>query len=162
MWVGRGYLDRKDMTLWSLGMYGNIGNKTKSYQILRKFLLLFIFHAFWPYKTGLPCFLVRWPYKAGFPCFLALQPFKAGFPCFMICFPFCSELLGFCPRADRVRTILWIITECLALNLAASDFSCSDWINHPTRFMRKTLWRCRYPRVPYLLLEAVQSVTSKL
>ena len=66
------------MTLWNLKMYGYIGCKTKSYQILRGFLLLFIFYAFWPYKVGFPCFLAFWPYKAGFPCFLTFWPYKAG------------------------------------------------------------------------------------
>ena len=71
------------MTLRSLKTYGYIGSKTKSYQILREFLLLFIFHAFWPYKAGLPCFLALWPYKAGLPCFLALWLYKTGLPCFL-------------------------------------------------------------------------------
>ena len=42
----KGRVDRMGMTLQSLKIYGYIGCKTKSYQILRKFLLLFIFHAF--------------------------------------------------------------------------------------------------------------------
>ena len=61
------------MTLQSLKTYGYIGSKTKSYQILRGFFLLFIFHVFWPYKAGLPCFLTFWPYKAGLLCFLNQQ-----------------------------------------------------------------------------------------
>ena len=56
-YVSKGILDRMDMILQSLETYGYIGSKTKNYQILRGFLLLFIFHAFWPYKVGLPCFL---------------------------------------------------------------------------------------------------------
>ena len=139
------------MILRSLKTYGYIGNKTKSYQILRRFFLLFIFHAFWPYKAGLSCFLALWPYKAGLPCFLTLWPYKADLPCFLICIPFCWELLDLCSRANLVPTIPWIITECLAIYLAASDFSRSDQINHPTISMRKTLWRRRYPIVPYLL-----------
>ena len=71
------------MTLWSLETYEYIGSKTKSYRILRGFLLLFIFPAFWPYKAGLLCFLVFWPYKAGLLCFLAFWPYKAGLPCFL-------------------------------------------------------------------------------
>ena len=146
------------MTLWSLGTYGYIGSKTKSYWILREFLLLFIFYAFWPYKTGLPSFLACWLYKAGVPCFFALWPSKAGFPCFLICFPFCWELLGLYPRADRVPTIPWIITECLALHLAALDFFYSDRITHPTKFMRRTLWRRRHLTVPYLLRLASHAI----
>ena len=126
-------------------MYGYIGSKTKSYRILRGFLLLFIFHAFWPYKAGFPCFLVFWPCKAGLSCFL-------------ICFPFCWELLGLCPRADRVSTISWIITECLAIYLGALDFFCSDRINHPTRSIYRTLWRRRRPTVPYLLRPASYAI----
>ena len=152
-------------------MYGYIGSKTKSYWILRGFFLLFIFYAFWPYKTGLlcflafwpykaglPCFLALWPYKAGFPCFLALWPYKAGLSCFLIYFPFCWELLGLCPKADRIQTIPWIITECFALQLAALDFSYSDRINHPTRSMRRTLWRHRHPKVPYFLRLASRAI----
>ena len=42
--IGRkGIEDKIGMTLQSLEMYGYIGNKTKSYQIQRGFLLLFIF-----------------------------------------------------------------------------------------------------------------------
>ena len=44
------------MTLQSLETYGYIDSKTKSYRILRGLLLLFILHAFWPYKVGLSCF----------------------------------------------------------------------------------------------------------
>ena len=124
--VNRIIFSRMSMTLQSLEMYGYIDSKTKSYWILRGFLLLFIFHAFWPYKVGLSCFLALWPYKVGFSCFL-------------IYFPFCWELLGLYPRADCVPTILWIITECLAIYFTASDFSCSNRINHPTRSMHRTL-----------------------
>ena len=41
--MSRKILDRTGMTLRSLKMYGYIGSKTKSYQIQREFLLLFIF-----------------------------------------------------------------------------------------------------------------------
>ena len=41
--MGRGYLGKKGMTLRSLKTYGYIDSKTKSWQILRGFLLLFIF-----------------------------------------------------------------------------------------------------------------------
>ena len=41
--VSKRMLGRMGMTLWSLETYGYIGSKTKSYQILREFLLLFIF-----------------------------------------------------------------------------------------------------------------------
>ena len=146
------------MTLWSLKTYGYIGCKTKSYQILRIFLLLFIFHAFWSYKAGLPCFLALWPYKAGLPCFLTFWPYKAGLPYFLICFSFCWELLDLCPRAHCVPTILWIITECLVIHFAASNFSRSDRINHPIRSMRSTLWRRRHPTVPYLLRPASRAI----
>ena len=151
------------MTLWSLETYGYIGSKTKSYQILRRFLLLFIFHAFWPYKAGLPCFLTLWPYKAGLPCFLALWPYKAGLLCFLICFPFCWELLCLCPRADRVPTILWIITECLAIHLAASDFSRNDRINYPTRSCVESYEDVDIPQCrTYCIQQAVQLVISEL
>ena len=83
MWVGRRYLDKRGMTLRSFETYGYIGSKTKSYQILRGLLLLFIIYAFWPYKAGFPCFLVFWPYKANLPYFLAFWPYKAGLPCFL-------------------------------------------------------------------------------
>ena len=48
-WCYKGHVDRKEvedrisMTLQSLEMNRYIGNKTKSYQIQREFLLLFIF-----------------------------------------------------------------------------------------------------------------------
>ena len=138
-WIRRGYLDKRGMTLQSLKTYGYIGSKTKSYQILRRFLLLFIFYVFWPYKAGLSCFLTFWPYKVGLSCFLAFWPYKANLPCFLICFLFCWELLGLCPRANCVPTILWIITDYLAIYLTASDFFCSDRINHLTRFMCRML-----------------------
>ena len=146
--------------LWSLKTYGYNYSKTKSYWILRKFLLLFIFHAFWPYKAGLPCFLALWPYKAGLPCFFALWPYKAGLPWFLICFPFCWKLLGLCLRADYVLTIPWMITECLAIHLAALNFFRSDRINHPTRSMCRTLWRRRHPTVPYLLHPASRVISN--
>ena len=146
------------MTLRSLETYGYIDSKIKSYRILRGFLLLFIFHVFWPYKAGLPCFLALWPYKAGLLCFLTLWPYKAGFPCFLICFPFCWELLDLCPRANRVPTIPWIITKCLTIHLAASNFSHSDRINHPTRSMRRTLWRHWHLIVMYLLHPASRAI----
>ena len=38
----------ESMTLWNLKIYRSNYNKAKSYQILKKFLLLFIFHAFKP------------------------------------------------------------------------------------------------------------------
>ena len=91
---------RIGMTLRSLETYGYIGNKTKSYQILRGFFLLFIFHAFWPYKTGLPCFLALRPYKAGLPCFLTLRPYKAGLPCFLTLTPYKVGLLCFLIRSS--------------------------------------------------------------
>ena len=156
--MSRRIFNRMGMTLRSLETYGYIGSKTKSYQILRGFLLLFIFHVFWPYKTGFLCFLALWPYKAGLPCFFTLRPYKAGLPCFLICFPFCWELLGLCPRADHIPTIPWIITKCLTLHLTALDFFCSDRINHPMSFMRRTLWRRRHPTVPYLLRPASRAI----
>ena len=55
--MSRKILDRISMTLWSLETYGYIDSKTKSYRILRRFFLLFIFYVFWPYKASLPCFL---------------------------------------------------------------------------------------------------------
>ena len=143
--VSRKILDRMGMTLRSLEMYGYFDSKTKSYQILKGFFLLFIFHVFWPYKVGLPCFLTFWPYKAGLPYFL-------------ICFPFCWELLGLCLGADRVSTISWIITECLAIYFTASDFSHNDWINYPTKSMHRTLWRHQYSTVPYLLRPASYTI----
>ena len=146
------------MTLRSLKTYGYISSKTKSYQILRGFLLLFIFHAFWPYKADLPFFLALRPYKAGFPCFFALWPYKAGLPCFLICFPFYWEPLGLCSRVDRVPTIFWIITKCLVIYLAALDFFCSDQINHPTRSMRKTLWKRWHLTMQYLLHPASRAI----
>ena len=147
------------MTLQSLKTYGYIDSKTKSYQILRGFLLLFIFHAFWPYKAGLPYFLAFWPYKAGLLYSFVFKPYKAGLQWFLICFSFCCELLGLCLRADRVLTIPWIITEYLAIYFAALDFFCSDRINHPTRFMRRTLWRRQHPTVPYLLRPASYAIS---
>ena len=51
-WVGREYLSRKGMTLWSLKTYGCIGSKTKSYQIQKGFLLLFIFLSSRPWPSG--------------------------------------------------------------------------------------------------------------
>ena len=149
-WVGRGYLDRKSMILRSLKTYGYIDSKTKSYWLLRRFLLLFIFHAFWPYKAAFLCFLIFWSYKAGLLCSLAFWPYKVGLPCFLICFPIYWELLGLCPRADRVPTIPWIITECLAIYFVVLDFFCSDRINHPTRFICKMQWRHWHPTVQYL------------
>ena len=133
------------MTLQSLETYGYIGSKTKSYRILRGFLLLFIFYTFWPYKAGILCFLAFWFYKAGLPCFL-------------ICFPFCWELLGLCQRVDRVPTIPWIMTKCLTIHFAASDFSCSNRINHPTRSMHRMLWRRWYPTMPYMLCSASRAI----
>ena len=58
--VSRRISSRMGMTLRSLETYGYIDSKTKSYQIKRGFLLLFIFfqtlafrlHAFWPYYFG--------------------------------------------------------------------------------------------------------------
>ena len=41
--VSRRMLGRVGMILWSLEIYGYIGSKIKSYRILRRFLLLFIF-----------------------------------------------------------------------------------------------------------------------
>ena len=136
------------MTLRSLKTYGYIDSKTKSYWILRGFLLLFIFHAFWPYNASLPCFFAFWPYKAGLPCFL-------------ICFPFCYKLLGLWPKADRIPAISWIITKCLAIHPAASDFSHSDRINHPTRSMHRTLWRRWRPTMPYLLHPASRAIGNQ-
>ena len=169
--VSKRIFNRMGITLRSLETYGYIGSKTKSYRILREFLLLFIFYAFWPYKAGLPCFLALWPYKAGlpcffalwpyktgFPCFLALWPYKVGLPCFLICFPFCWELLGLCPRADRVPTIPWIITKCFAIHFAALGFFRSNRINHLIRSMCKTLWRRRHPTLPYLLHSASRTI----
>ena len=146
------------MTLRSLETYGYIGSKTKNYLILRGFLLLFIFHAFWPYKVSLPCFLALWPYKASLPCFFTFWPYKAGLSCFLICFPFCWELLGLCPRADCILIIPWIIIECLVIYLAALDFSRSDRINHSMRSMHRTLWKRRHPTVPYLLRLASRAI----
>ena len=70
------------MTLWSLETYGYISSKTKNYQILRGFLMLFIFYTFWTYKAGLPYFLAFWPYKSGLPYFLEFWPYKVSLPCF--------------------------------------------------------------------------------
>ena len=80
-----------------------------------------------------------------------LRPSFSGLSEFSDLFPnksFCWELLGLCPRADRVPTISWIITKCLFIHLAASDFFYSDRINHPTRSKRRTLWKCQHPRRP--------------
>ena len=145
------------MTLRSLEMYGYIDSKTKSYRIQREFLLLFIFHAFWPYKTGLPCLLNQ-------QAFLLITLFRtsfSGFSEFPDLFsnkPFCWELLGLCLRVNCVSTISWIITKCLAIHLAALDFSQSDRINHPTRSMRRTLWKRQYPTVLYLLRSASRAI----
>ena len=131
-------------------MYGYIGNKTKSYQILREFLLLFIFYAFWPYKASLPCFINQ-------QALLLITFFRfslSGFSEFSDLFPnqpFCWELLGLCPRVGRVSTIPWIITECLIIHFVAMDFSHNDRITHPIRSMCRTLWKRRHPTVPYLL-----------
>ena len=146
------------MTLQNLETYRYIGSKSKSYWILREFLLLFIFHAFWPYKAGLSCFLVFWPYKAGLLCFFAFWLYKACFPYFLICFPFYWELLGLCLRVNWVPTISWIITEYLTIYLAALDFFYSDQINHPTRSMHIMLLKCRHPIVPYLLRPASRAI----
>ena len=152
-WVGRKYLDKKGMTLQSLETYGYISSKTKSYQILRGFFLLFIFHAFWPYKASFPCFFAFWPYKVGLPCFFHQQtlllitlfrPSLSGFSKFLDLFlnkPFYWEFLDLCPKADCIPTIPWIITKCLIIHLAASNFFHSNQINHPTRSMCRTLWR---------------------
>ena len=43
MWIEKGYLGRRGMTLQSLKTYEYLGSKTKSYQSLKEFLLLFIF-----------------------------------------------------------------------------------------------------------------------
>ena len=110
----------------------------------------FIFHAFWSYKAGLLCFLDQqalllitflWPSFSGFSEFLDLFPNKL----------FYWDLLGLCLRADRVPKISWIITKCLVIYLATLDFSHSDQINHPTKSMRRILWRHWHPTVPYLL-----------
>ena len=145
------------MTLRNLETYGYISSKTKSYRILRGFLLLFIFHAFWPYKAGLPCFhnhhalllitLFR-PSFSGLLEFLDLFPNKL----------FCWKLLGLCLRADCVLTVSWIIIKCFVIYLAALDFSHDDQINHPIRSMRRTLWRRQYPIVPYLLCLASYAI----
>ena len=161
MWVERRYLDRRGMTLWSLKTYEYIGSKTKSYQILRGFLLLSIFHAFWPYKASLPCFLTFWPYKVGLLCFFAFWLYKTGLPCFLIYFSFCWELLGLCSRADRIPTIIRIITECLAIHLTTSDFFCSDRINYLTRSIHKTLWRRQHSTVLYLLHLVRRAITHQ-
>ena len=42
----KGRVDKIEMILWSLETYRYICSKIKSYQILRKFLLLFIFYIF--------------------------------------------------------------------------------------------------------------------
>ena len=126
------------MTLQSLETYGYIDNKTKSYWILRGFLLLFIFYAFWPYKAGFSCFLNQ---QALLLITLLRSSFLrlSEFPDLFLNKPFCWELLGLCLRADCVPTILWIITEYLVIHIAALDFSCSDRINHPTRSICRTL-----------------------
>ena len=150
MWVRKEYLDRMCMALRNLKTYGYISSKTKSYQILREFLLLLIFYAFWPYKAGLPCFFDQ----QAVLLIILLRPTFSGFSKFLDLFPnksFCWEFLALCPRADRVPTISWIITKCLVIYVAALDFSHSDQINYLTRFMRRTLWRRLYPTVPYLL-----------
>ena len=51
-WIERKHLDKMGITLQSLEKYGYIGSKTKSYQILRGFLLLIIFHVFSPSKQA--------------------------------------------------------------------------------------------------------------
>ena len=142
------------MTLRSLETYGYIGSKTKSYQILKKFLLLFIFYIFWPYKASRPCFLDQ----QAFLLITFFKPSLLSLSEFFDLFLFCWELLGLCSRVDCVPTIPWIITECLAIYLAAWDFSCSDRINHPTRSMRKTLWKRQHPIVPYLLHPASRAI----
>ena len=145
------------MALWSLETYGYIGNKTKSYQILKEFLLQFIFHAFWPYKAGLLYFfdqqaLLLMTFLR--PSFSGLSKFPDLFPNK----PFCWELLGLCPRANRVPTIPWIIIEYLVIHFAALDFSYSDRITHPTRSMHRTLWRRQHPTVPCLLRLASRAI----
>ena len=155
--MSRRILDRMGMTLRSLETYGYIGSKTKSYWILRGFLLLFIFYAFWPYKAGLLCFLNQ----QTFLLITLLRPSLSGLSEFPDLFPnklFCWKLLGFCPRADHIPTISWIITECLVIYLAASDFSHSNRINHPTRFMHRSLWKRRHPIMPYLLRPASRAI----
>ena len=127
--------------------------RLKAIKILRGFLLLFILHAFWPYKAGLSCFLDQ----QALLLITLLRSSFSGFSEFPDLFPnklFCWELLALCPRADHVPTILWIITKCFVIRLAAPDFSCSDRINHLTKFMRRILWRRWHPTVLYLLHSA--------
>ena len=145
------------IALWTLEKYGYIGNKIKSYPILREFLLLFIFHAFWPYKACLPCFFDQ----QAFLLITLFRPSLSGLSEFSDLFsnkPFCWELLGFCPRVNRVSTIFWIITKYLVIHLAALDFSHNDRIIHPTRSLRKTLWRRQHLTVPYLLRPASRAI----
>ena len=157
-YVNRKILDRMGMTLRSLEIYGYIGSKTKNYWILGRFLLLFIFHTFWLYKAGLPCFLN----KQVFLLIILLKPSFSGlleFPDLFPNKPFCWELQGLCPRADCISTIPWIIAEYLVIQLAALNFShTSNRINHLTKSMHRTLWWRQYPTVSYLLRLASRAI----
>ena len=143
------------MTLRNLETYGYISSKTKNYQILRRFVLLFIFHAFWPYKAGLPSFLDQQalllitllrPSFSGFSKFLDLfsnKPLEAPKPLLKS---------GFCPNN------FWIMTEYFVIHFLALNFSYSDRINHPTRSKYRTLWQRWHSTVPYLLYPASHSI----
>ena len=103
--MSRKILDKMGMTLRSLETYGYIDSKTKSYRIIREFLLLFIFHAFWPYKAGLLCFFNQ-------QILLLITLFRlnlSGLSEFLNLFsnkPFYWKLLGLCLRANYIPTIL--------------------------------------------------------
>ena len=105
------------------------------------------FHAFLDQQAFLLITLLR-------PSFSGILKFPDLFPNK----PFFWELLSLCSKANCVLTILWIITKCFAIYLAASHFSYSDQINHPTRSMRRMLWRCWNPTVPYLLRPASRAI----
>ena len=71
---GRRILNRMGMTLRNLKTYRFINSMTKSYQILREFLLLFIIHVFWPYKASFSCFLNQ----QAFLLIILLRPSLSG------------------------------------------------------------------------------------
>ena len=67
------------MTLRSFETYGYIGSKIKNYWILRGFLLLFIFYAFWLTKQAFYAFLHVGPTKQAFYASSHFGPTKQAF-----------------------------------------------------------------------------------
>ena len=73
------------ITLQNLKTHGYIDSKTKSYQILREFLLLFIFHAFLDFQGR----FLYFRNQQAFLLIIFLRP----------------SLSGLCPRVDGIPII---------------------------------------------------------